>query len=214
MVLPSPGQTISLSQVRNEFGLGNPISMSQVRGRGSNVPSSGSMSMSGSLGGKSSYLKVRWVRLRLTNNGFMHINEIFVIDHTGQNVALGKGVTMSDPPANNDNNLAGWRAVDNDLESGTHGTVQFSYPAWIEVDLGAEYWIYRVNIANRRSDFDYCGGRILGAVIDLKNGAGTSVYVSNRFHAPSGNNNWTEQYGGAYYNYEVRPPDVGVNGYN
>lgn len=44
MTLPSSG-SISLSQMRDEFRLGNPVSMSQMLGRGG-APSSGSISFS------------------------------------------------------------------------------------------------------------------------------------------------------------------------
>ncbi|EQB12685.1 hypothetical protein [Novosphingobium lindaniclasticum] len=44
MTLPSSG-TISLSQMRNEFALGNPVSMSQMYGRGG-APGSGPISFS------------------------------------------------------------------------------------------------------------------------------------------------------------------------
>jgi hypothetical protein len=47
---------------------------------------------------------------------------------------------------------------------------------WLEIDLGSEQAIYKVEFVNRH---DCCRGRIAGARMVLKNGAGTVVYTSN-----------------------------------
>jgi hypothetical protein len=47
---------------------------------------------------------------------------------------------------------------------------------WLEIDLGSEQAVYKVEFVNRP---DCCRGRIAGARMVLKNGANTVVYTSN-----------------------------------
>ena len=53
MPLPTSGNAITFSQIRTEFSRSNPVNLGDYRGITSGVPSSGSISLSSHLGGKS-----------------------------------------------------------------------------------------------------------------------------------------------------------------
>jgi hypothetical protein len=211
MSLPPVGDTISMSQVRQVFGLTNPVSLSHLYGRGPNIPTSNAISLSASLGGKAPWLKARFVRLELTNDGFLNLARCIVRDNNNVDVARTAVATMSDAPYENDSYQYGaWRILDGNIDTFLH-TNDPTIAAWVEIDLGSEYNIRSVQVDNRQDDFSHSAGRIKGLQVRLLTPQRSLVYLSNRFHGPSGSTNWQDATSDAFRHYRVDPPATSVN---
>jgi hypothetical protein len=210
MVLPAPGSTISLSQVRTELSRSGAISMSGLYSSMAGVPASGGLQLSGHLGGKSNNaIAGRYVRIyndTTPADGVLHVCQLQVKDYSGNVVSQGKSCYMSSQwdatvPASKAVNGVTW-----DQGNMAH-TARQTNP-WIEVDLGGTYTIRQVKIYNRQE----FSGRFLGTYCQIKDGGGGVVFTTNmRAKDRQYNVDYYQENGTAgWYYYHTLPVRVGA----
>jgi hypothetical protein len=127
--------------------------------------------------------KVRYVRLTFDNNGgqdrylALNIHELRVLNRTGQNIALNKTAKSS---SYWDGNTKASKAFDGSDTSYFHSAHDTTVD-WVEVDLGSDQEIAKVEVWNVFSNSSYAGVKVKdrlkvgGARVTLKASNGSTI---------------------------------------
>ena len=145
----------------------------------------------------------RYVKLSQPTVNCMNIGEIQVFSGTN-NIAKGKSVTMSSQFSATD--FPGTFLVDEIFTNFAHTSC--NEKGWMTIDLGTDQPITSIKVYNRQ---DCCSGRIIGAVLQISNSSGQTVYTSDAFQGNAGQIVPTTGMEG-FAVYTMRPPSSTVTG--
>jgi hypothetical protein len=149
--------------------------------------------------GNNGTINARYVRFEYSNalvSRYLQIAGVRVYTATGTNI-ITTSMTVT---ASSNSGTPVSNVLDGDNGTFFHSNLETS--PWIEIDLGSEQVIHKVEFVNRG---DCCRGRIAGARLVLKNNSGTVVYTSNTMTLKDGVTTTYQDYPGnegyLYYNW-------------
>jgi len=130
--------------------------------------------------GNTGTVNARYVRIEYADalvSRYLQIAGIRVYNSAGENI-ITTSMTVT---ASSNAGTVLTNVLDGDIGTFFHSNLETS--PWLEIDLGSEQAIYKVEFVNRG---DCCRGRIASARMVLKNNSGTVVYTSNRMTLKDG----------------------------
>ena len=150
--------------------------------------------------GNNGTINARYVRFEYSNalvSRYLQIAGVRVYNAAGTNI-ITTSMTVTASYVNISNPAS--TVLDGDIGTFYHSDLSTS--PWLEIDLGSEQVIHKVEFVNRG---DCCRGRIAGARLVLKNNSGTVVYTSNTMTLKDGVTTTYQDYPGnegyLYYNW-------------
>jgi hypothetical protein len=155
------------------------------------------------------YIRWEFGNAPSTNMRYIHFREARVYSSKGGSDITTTGMTVTSSGAYHTGGYQASNIIDNNESTLFHSADGNLYP-WLELDLGSEQPIYKIEVLNRGTaglEERYAGIKVI-----LKSSSGSQVWVSNLAKRTNGSDqSFSGMYDGyAYYSYW---PGLGVNTY-